>query len=345
VRSLADVNPLSLNTFLATLLRRSISIPVYLCLAAVVLAGLPLWCTLAALCDVLRGEIKNAKLPLLRATLFFALYFCAEVIGIASAALVWAFSFGGILMGRARYQGVNAALQRWFTGAIFHGSIRIFSMTVETVGQEQATRGPYVLFLRHTSTADTVLAAALLANPNSVVLRYVVKRELLWDPCLDLVGSRLRNAFVGRDGSDTEGAIECVKALANDLDAASGILIYPEGTRFSPEKLAARKAQSPASEVMQKFTHVLPPRLGGALALLSCCREKQLDLVILDHCGFDGAASFASFFGGGLVGKTLKARVRRIPFAQIPSSEQQSEWLFQTWLETNAWVAANSGTP
>jgi 1-acyl-sn-glycerol-3-phosphate acyltransferase len=336
------VNSLVPSLLLSTLLRRCVSIPAYLTLAAVMLIGLPLWCLVAVACDLLRGGLKNAKLPLLRATLFFALYFSAEVIGIVSATLVWAFSLGGLLMGEALYQRSNAALQRWFTGAIFHGSIRIFSMTVETEGQAQAVRGPYVLFLRHTSTADTVLAAALLANPNKVVLRYVVKRELLWDPCLDLVGSRLRNAFVGRSGSDTAAAIESVKALAYDLNPASGILIYPEGTRFSPEKLEARKAQNPSSEVVKQFTHVLPPRLGGSLALLECCRVQQFDLVILDHCGFEGAASFASFFGGGLVGKTLKARIRRIPYAEIPSSELQSEWLFSTWLETNAWVAANA---
>ena len=30
-------------------------------------------------------------------------------------------------------------------------------------------------------------------------LRYVLKRELLWDPCLDIVGQRVPNIFVDRD--------------------------------------------------------------------------------------------------------------------------------------------------
>jgi hypothetical protein len=53
--------------------------------------------------------------------------------------------------------------------------------------------------LRHASIGDTLLASALVGRPHGIFwLRYVLKRELLWDPCLDVVGNRLPHVFVDR---------------------------------------------------------------------------------------------------------------------------------------------------
>ena len=61
--------------------------------------------------------------------------------------------------------------------------------------------------------AVVLLAAALLSRPHGVRLRYVLKRELLWDPCLDIVGHRLPNAFVRRGSRDTAGDVAAVRGL------------------------------------------------------------------------------------------------------------------------------------
>ncbi|MDC0708578.1 hypothetical protein POL68_08865 [Stigmatella sp. ncwal1] len=44
-------------------------------------------------------------------------------------------------------------------------------------------------------------------------LKYVLKRELLWDPCLDVVGRRLPNVFVERSGDRGKAEIEAVATL------------------------------------------------------------------------------------------------------------------------------------
>jgi hypothetical protein len=61
---------------------------------------------------------------------------------------------------------------------------------------------PVIVFLRYASVADTLLPAVFLANPNGLKLRYVLKHELLLDPCLDIVGNRLPNSFVQRSAGD-----------------------------------------------------------------------------------------------------------------------------------------------
>jgi hypothetical protein len=173
----------------------------------------------------------------------------------------------------------------------------------------------------------------------------VLKRELLWDPCLDIVGRRLPNAFVDRSAARTQAEVLAVAGLARDLDAGSAVLIYPEGTRFAESKrgrsvaaLRERK-QDALADIASTFRHVLPPRLGGALALLDAAPD--VDVILLEHTGFEGAATFASFWGGGLVGTTIRVRLRRIAAATIPR-ERTDEWLFSRWAEMDDWISSVS---
>ncbi|MEZ4266477.1 MAG: 1-acyl-sn-glycerol-3-phosphate acyltransferase [Myxococcota bacterium] len=186
-----------------------------------------------------------------------------------------------------------------------------------------------------------VVAAALVANPNRLLLRYVLKRELLWDPCLDIVGRRLPNAFIDRQAARNRGEIDAISRLGRGLGPDSAALIYPEGTRFAPQKLARAKEKlsatpyAPLSRVASQYRNVLPPRLGGALALLDAAPDT--DVLLLEHTGFEGAATLAGFLGGGLVGKTLHVRLRRFSMAEIPVA-RRADWLYERWAELDAWI-------
>lgn len=143
------------------------------------------------------------------------------------------------------------------------------------------------------STADTVLAAALVANPHRRRLRYVLKRELLWDPCLDIVGQRLPNVFVGREAEARGPQLERLRRLAGELGPDEGVLIYPEGARFAPRKLGSalerleREGPPELLTIAKGYRSVLPPRLAGSLALLEATRGH--DVLFLEHSGFEGA--------------------------------------------------------
>jgi hypothetical protein len=136
--------------------------------------------------------------------------------------------------------------------------------------------------------------------------------------------------------------LEAVASLAGGLDARTGVLIYPEGTRFTPEKLERALAQlreqgkEELAARAEKLRYVLPPKLGGPQALLS--RAPGVDVLLLEHTGFEGTADFASFWGGELIGRTLEVRFRRIAAGRIPQ-EDVGGWLFDRWVEMDAWVA------
>lgn len=314
--------------------RRAASLTLYTALGALTLGLLPAWLVLALAVDLL----LDRRLPRVRAVAFFAIYLGCEVLGVIAAAWIWV---RHARASTAEWRAANAALQRAWTTALMGGACWVFSMKVRVEGAEDVGTGPFLLFVRHSSTADTVLAAALVANPRRLLLRYVLKSDLLWDPCLDIVGQRLPNTFVRRGSGAKEREIAAVVALLDGLGPDDGVLIYPEGTRFSPTKLErarAKLADRPElARLASTYRHVLPPRLGGPLALL----ESGLDVVFLDHCGFEGSASFGAFWNGGLVGTTIAVRLRRVAAATIPAASRDV-WLYEQWQQTDAWVEVNS---
>jgi hypothetical protein len=64
--------------------------------------------------------------------------------------------------------------------------------------------GPMLLFIRRAGA--TVLPAVFLSGRDGLGQRYVLERELPWDPCLDIVGNRLQWQRVG-DGVAEQGAL------------------------------------------------------------------------------------------------------------------------------------------
>ncbi|MGZ4173142.1 MAG: hypothetical protein ACXVQR_01575 [Solirubrobacteraceae bacterium] len=63
------------------------------------------------------------------------------------------------------------------------------------------------------------------------------------------------------------------RTLAVDLASDEGLLIYPEGTRCTAQKLARAKRvlaerQPQVAPLAAGLRHVLPPRLGGTIDLI-----------------------------------------------------------------------------
>jgi 1-acyl-sn-glycerol-3-phosphate acyltransferase len=235
----------------------------------------------------------------------------------------------------------TAAIQRWWTG-LLAGALRvIFSVRFELEGEEHLRPGPLLVFIRHSSLVDTLLPTVFITARHGLLLRFVLKRELLADPCLDIAGNRLRNHFVGRDGSDSSHEIAAVRALAEGLGPNEGVLIYPEGTRFTERKrsraLEALAASDPALAARaQRLRHLLPPRTGGPLALL----ESPHDVLLFGHHGLDGLTGLAELWSGRLVGARVRMRLWRVRRSEIPDGrEAQVAWLYDAWARLDDWLA------
>ncbi|MDP6958233.1 MAG: lysophospholipid acyltransferase family protein, partial [Planctomycetota bacterium] len=227
-------------------------------------------------------------------------------------------------------------LQVWWTGVLYGGMLWMFSMKVELEGDECLSRGPMLVFPRHVSTGDTIIPSGLILRPHQIFLRYVMKSELLWDPCIDIAGNRLPNLFIHRTSKNRDQNLEGIESIAQNLTEKEGVLFYPEGTRFTPSKLnqVREKLSQGCSghlvESMRRLKNVLPPKLGGTLTLVRSAPE--VDVVFMATYGLDAVTTFADLINGGLVGHPLRIRCWRVPRSEIPKEkEAQEKWFLGEW--------------
>jgi len=178
-------------------------------------------------------------------------------------------------------------------------------------------------------------------------LAYVMKRELLWDPCLDIVGQRTRNAFIRRGSGAREKELMLLRQLAATMTDKDAVLLFPEGTRFSEGKrrrLLEELADGKHPELLEQATrlqHVLPPRRSGALTLLDT--RPEADVVFLAHTGLEGMENLSQLWRGALIGRTIHLALWRVPATAIPRDETgRIAWLNAQWETMNAFVRDNA---
>jgi 1-acyl-sn-glycerol-3-phosphate acyltransferase len=304
------------------------------------------WCVLttlapAALPVCLALDLLRATPPAaMRLYAFVWWYLTCELFGIVAAVVLWLVRPA---LGATRFHDANFVLQCLWGSAVGRGAFALFGIRLDIDWRWKPDGRPFVLFMRHASMGDTILAVLLLSAPHRIVLRYVLKRELLWDPCLDIVGNRLRNVFVRRDGSDSQAQTAEVAALAADLRTGEGVMFYPEGTRWSAakhrrllERLEAGDDRAAAARAAE-LRHVLPPRLGGSLALLAAAED--LDVVFCSHTGFEGSATLGELWAGAVVHRTIHARFWSVPGREIPAeTEERIQWLHRQWVEVDRFI-------
>lgn len=330
------------SSFLRTWARRAVSISLFTALFALLWALLPALLVVGWLIDRARK-----KPVVVRASLFFAVYLLFEMIGITMTLIIWIAS--GTWLGASRHRLLRwtFALQCFWLRSLFNAARRLFRWRVLVTGDDAVARGNILFFIRHVSTADTALAGVFVSDRHGIVLRYVLKSELLWDPCVDIVGNRLPNGFVRRGRGTSEQAVAEVVRLTEHLGPADGVLIYPEGTRFTPAKrarLLERVEQMHDLEQLERarsLHNVLPPKLAGALALLE--HAETADVVFCAHSGFEKALGFHQFMAGALSDLTVRIHFFRVARHDIPEPrEQRIAWLHEQWRQVDAWVARSS---
>lgn len=329
-----------------TLRRRIRSIPAVLTGLAIGLPAAVVVVPALALADIVRGR---RSLPRARLALFALWYLTWEATAVASAAALWVTSGFGRRLDTAAALDAHRALQERWVRSLLGAGHRLLGIRFEITGDDCLTApGPLILLCRHTSMVDTLVPARLLFDRQRT-LRYVLKDELLWDPALDLVGHRLPNHFVDRTNPDPgveSAAIEALAASASDTDA---LVIFPEGTRWSPAKrqrVLERLADTdPALAARaERLTTTLPPHAGGVLALLD--GRPDADVVIMAHTGLEGLAGPREALRLLPLPEPVRVSLRRLPRSEIPTDETgRREWLLDQWDEVDRWVRSHRSAP
>ncbi len=312
--------------------RRATTITLYVAAWVLLTVLSPVW----LLAGVVIGAIRRRSFVTLRLLLFAWLFFGIAIVALLRLAVAF-------LLLRARpgeLQSRLFALQQWWSTTLLRSASALLRLDIEIEDADRALPGPTILLMRHASILDTLLTSVYLQGPTQWHVRYILKQELLFDPCLDIVGNALPNYFVDRTG-DREREFDGIRALSQNL-GDEGILIYPEGTRFSRAKLArarerVRDQMPELTQAAETLTHVLPPRPGGVLTLLDALPE--VDCAIFAHRGLEGLAKVKDVFSGSVVGSIVRGKVWRVRRSEIPDSESaRVHWLYAQWALVDAFV-------
>jgi 1-acyl-sn-glycerol-3-phosphate acyltransferase len=321
------------------LLRRLVSIPAVFALFGIAWIGAPLLLPIGVLVDITRWVAARRPWMATRLLLFGMAYTLAEAIGLSALGLTWVASAGGRLFNMDRS---TFAIQRNWAGFVLTACRSVFGLQLSASGLEAVHPAPFVLIARHASIVDNLLPAWFISRVHGTHIRYIMKHELLADPALDIAGHRLTNLFVRRGSGESDSVVAAIRRLAATLGDSEAVLIYPEGTRFSADKrdrsVSILQRRSPRlGAVASEFANVLPPRLGGTLALLDGC---DADVVVMTHRGLDGFARVADIWRGAMVRRQVEVEFWRIPRTEIPSGRaERADWLFDLWARIDTWIA------
>ena len=315
-----------------TWVRRPVTVLGVVIGALLLTALLPVWAIVSVLADVFA---RSWRLPTFRLLCFAFLWLWLETFGLVGAATLWC-------TGQARNQRANYALQRWWAKQLI-SSLRITcGLRIDVEGAESLPAGPLICLGRHASLGDALVSAWIFGSLAHRFPRYVMKKELLFDPCLDVVGQRIPNYFVDRGSAAVRQELTGIRAMASNMGDRDVAVIFPEGTRTNDEKRIGlvSRLERRAPERHAKLIglqRLLPPRSAGASVLLEEVAEG--DVVVMWHIGFDGLDTFAGVRRRLAVAEP-SARVVLESFsrATVPSGDAFESWLDDRWLEIDAKV-------
>jgi 1-acyl-sn-glycerol-3-phosphate acyltransferase len=270
-----------------------------------------------------------------------------ELYGLLGLLAIWIASGGHD--GAHRRDRVYRLKRRWLASHLA-GIRALFGLRFEIEGLELAGPGPVLVMIRHASIIDNALPDAIVGRAHGLGFRFVIKRELQMLPTIDIGGRWVPTLFVRRASGDTAAELERMRALTIELSSHDGLLIYPEGTRWTPEKLARAQQiiatrQPEIAPLAARLRYVLPPRLGGTVELLRSAPEA--DVVLFGHVGLDGFEYISDIWSGGLIGTTVRLKFWRFAAAEVPSDRDELvAWLYERWQQLDDWIGeVRAGEP
>ena len=206
--------------------------------------------------------------------------------------------------------------------------------------------GHYLVLANHQSWVD-ILVLQKVFNRRIPLLRFFLKRQLVWVPLLGLAWWALDFPFMGRY---TKKQIARDPALARrDIDATRracekfraipvSIMNFVEGTRFTPAKHAAQGAP---------YQHLLKPKSGGVVFVLDAMGDGLQAILDVTIAYPGGRPSLLDLLADRVPEVRVQVRQRPIPQAMVRGDYQNDrgfrvqfqQWMNGLWQDKDAEIA------
>ena len=226
--------------------------------------------------------------------------------------------------------GREGALEPWI-GWIYQSAVRIDSfwmlrvvgIQLEVKGEVPSHPSPIVI-VNHQSWFDIPIVQEII-SARGPRLSFLVKRSLVWVPLIGWICLLLGFPRLRRTGSPQDRALDLnavSQAAEQGVAARHALLIFAEGTRFTPKK---------RSDQNSPFDHLLRPRVGGFAAACQIFPEGTpiIDLSIY----YDGGSHFWRCLGGAT--SVIRVDVSTHSLDQTMSAEA---FLNERWRTKDRWL-------
>jgi len=242
---------------------------------------------------------------------------------------------------------LNRVATAWVAGN--SGWMRLTQHTAWDVEglDDLAYRGWYLVVANHQSWVDIFVLQHLL-NRRVPMLKFFLKRELIWVPVMGLAWWALDFPFMRRHSDATlqrhpEKRLEDVeatrRACAKFALVPTSVMNFVEGTRFTPGKHAAQRSH---------FHHLLKPKAGGLAMAMNALGDRFDALLDLTIVYPDGAPTFGRFLRGEVPRIVVRAQRLPIPrevaqgdYAADPRYRKRVQrWLLELWRHKDAQIDA-----
>jgi 1-acyl-sn-glycerol-3-phosphate acyltransferase len=226
----------------------------------------------------------------------------------------------------ASWIGVNSALIDRFTHTRWQVSLP----------PELAPRGNYLVLSNHQSWVD-IPVLQYVFNRRIPLLRFFLKRQLIWVPLLGLAWWALdfpfmrrytreqlarRPELAGTDVAATRRACEKFRHIP------VAVMNFVEGSRFTPQKHA--KQASP-------YRHLLRPKAGGVAFVLEAMGDALRGVLDVTIAYPNGRPTLMDLLCDRVREVRIEVRARPIPAEFVGASYEKDPALrerFQTWINT-----------
>ncbi len=330
--------------------RRLVTVLAVLVLLPLALAAAPLWVPVAVVVDLAQGL---RRLPSVRLGAMAVVYLAHEWICLALALGLTVRDAVFTALGNRPDEPTGwRRVEGWWISSLLVWARRLLAIRFELPRPPTFPDGGFVLFSRHASMADAVLPVWLLAGlqgrrPRAV--HYVLKRELRFDPTLDIYGRRLDNHFISRRGADSDAETASLNAMARRVRPSAALVIFPEGTYATPGRRRRirgsleRRGSAELVQLADELRHLLPPKPAGALALLA--GQPSFDVVVLGHVGLEGVSELRGLRRRLPLAEPVTVRWWHHRRADLPTGEAELiAWLNDRWRTLDRWIDSAGST-
>lgn len=255
------------------------------------------------------------------------LLWCAPIYALGGLKLVVPHA-GKVVLGNGMFRALDAWIRcaRWMVAAL--GVTRIDSALVPGDDSPLRRDGWFIVVSNHQTWADILVLVTALCD-RLPPFKFFTKRELLWVPLLGFALWFLDYPLVRRYGRarlEQDPALgererrATQKACARFGERPTSVLIFLEGTRFTPAKRDAQ--ESP-------YKSLLRPKAGGVRMVLEAL-GGQLDAVVDVTITYDGSPpDFWDFLCGRCPAVRLRARTLAPPDAEADAVRLWADALWQ----------------